>query len=75
MIATKRNKVCELPTYKQPVTGATTANVYELKEVKLIPFFPNMKTFTSQDGDGLQIEEEKKEEGHASNSLSATSDS
>ena len=37
VIATKREKVCDIPTYKQPITGATTANIYSLKEVKLLP--------------------------------------
>jgi len=39
VIATEREFVCELPTYKQPMTKATIANVYRLKEVQLIPFF------------------------------------
>ena len=38
VIATERAKVCELPTYKQPVTNATLASIYALKKVKLIPF-------------------------------------
>ena len=38
VIAVQRNKVCDLPTYKQPVTNATTAGVYALQEVRLIPF-------------------------------------
>lgn len=39
VIATERSKVCDLPTYKQPRTNATTAGVYALKQVQLIPFF------------------------------------
>lgn len=39
VVATERDKVCELPTYKQPGTNATTAVVYGLKQVQLIPFF------------------------------------
>ena len=38
VIATERAKVCELPTYKQPLTNATLASIYALKKVKLIPF-------------------------------------
>ena len=39
VIAVQRNKVCDLPTYKQPGTNATTAGVYALQEVRLIPFY------------------------------------
>ena len=38
VIAASRTKVCELPTYKQPLTGACRAGVYQLTEVQLIPF-------------------------------------
>ena len=38
VIATERKQVCELPTYKQPLTNATSASVFCLKEVQLIPF-------------------------------------
>ena len=51
VIATERSKVCELPTYKQPGTNATKANIYALKKVKLIPF----------NVDQAEIEEETKE--------------
>ena len=31
--------MCEVPTYKQPGTNATTDTVYALKAVSVIPFF------------------------------------
>lgn len=31
--------MCDVPTYKQPGTNATSATVYALKAVSLIPFF------------------------------------
>ena len=37
VIATQREKVCDIPTYKQAFTGATAANIYALKAVKLLP--------------------------------------
>ena len=39
VIATERQAVCDMPTYKQPGTNATSATVYALKAVSLIPFF------------------------------------
>jgi len=39
VVATESSKECDLPTYKQPGTNATTANVYALKQVQLFPFF------------------------------------
>ena len=39
VIATERQKVCDLPTYKQPgSTRATSAAVYALKKVQFVPF-------------------------------------
>ena len=38
VIASSRRKVCELPTYRQPLTNACRAGVYQLTEVQLIPF-------------------------------------
>ena len=38
VIAVDRTKLCELPTYKQPLTNACRAGVYQLTEVELLPF-------------------------------------
>ena len=38
VIAVARTKVCELPTYKQPLTNACRAGVYQLTELQLVPF-------------------------------------
>ena len=37
VIATERQAVCDVPTYKQLETNATSATVYALKGVALIP--------------------------------------
>ena len=55
VIATERKQVCEVPTYKQPLTNATSASVFALKEVQLIPF----ESLDSKGVNGSKIEEEE----------------
>lgn len=57
VVATEREKVCDLPTYKQPGTNATTAGIYGLRQVQLIPFFD---TEESKQASSRLIQEESK---------------
>ena len=63
VIATERQAVCDVPTYKQPVTNATSATVYALKAVSLIPFFEIAGGRKGKSKPAETIEEETKDGG------------
>ena len=69
VIATERKQVCELPTYKQPLTNATSASVFALKEVQLIPF--DVDSAEGAVNGGSKIEEEKKDAAASQSSKKA----